>query len=161
MHVCSSVPHIPAQGVFVVYCKEYWNNSFEGLDFERHLDSHTASVFRLCKFRPSLSSLVCYLWRIDFNSLKVYSSPRRPQCFILSEKVGNTGSPSPTALHPFIMCLSGAFCWDWGRTSFLVSSLTPPGHCRLLLCGKTSHLQEGGSLRSSLLSLTSYGLWKS
>ena len=129
--VLPCTPH-PSTRVFIVYYKEYWNNSTEGLDFERDSDSHAASVFWLCKLRPSLSSLVCYLWRIDFNDLKACSSPRRPQCFILSEKVDNTGSPSPTALHPFIMCMRWSLLLGLGEE--VIPSVQPhtPPHPRPL-----------------------------
>lgn len=43
---------------------------------------------------------------------------------------------------PVLICFDNeAFCRDWARKSFLISSRTP-GHYRILICGKTPHLSE-------------------
>lgn len=113
---------------------EVW---YKRVYFQKRLRFHQGSATWL--FRLWTSELQsAYLWRIDLNDLKYFSSS---ECLSSSyyEKMGKDGLPFPTSPRhcTCLICLNiGAFCRDLARRSFLMPSPTPSGSYRVLIYGR-------------------------
>lgn len=144
--VClACLPHIPVWRVFHGMLLGILKYSIKRLDFKRDWDSHLGSATWLCKLRNS-EFLFAYLWRIDLSDLKDFSSPQMPQFSIYCKRrwVKMVSPPHLSmVLLLFNMCQYWAFCRDWARQPFLVSSPTPPSLSnKVLRYGKTPHVGE-------------------